>query len=1210
MSEYCGIFCLKNITHFECFFEMLSIKYTNLQIELLLNLNLHIMKKLLPILLLTIFFFPATAQDTIRHLIFTEWRGDGMTNAYTELTNVGNVPVDLSKFTLATITPHLIYPIADQRHQKRLEGSLQPGESYVIMTVYEGTSGTGRPIHRTQMLPIADLKVYVIEGGVENDSVSYYDRLLRLFNGVYCSVLWYNLESGDSVIVDAVANDINVVTGQHTFLPSSVAGFENATETHILVRKANVTRGNPNWDNARGVSLEDSEWLPVLHDGTNPDGSIYTTVGVHGNYSISFESQIVGINMTDTILTVPWGVLKGDSLVADISLGPNMAWRYHESIASDDSAYNTARSGDKLSLYAFGNQIQQMDFKIAVSEPATNMVNIFPLRNRNFTTRAWTQISRYYVTKNAPVIDTIGNVPFATRVDTLLAYLSKAPQATWEIVWVDGAMRVDLKNGDILKVTAQDGSTTKEYFIDVLDFVPSSNASLSAITWPDMPGFIEGWIEDTIPFFASNRFSYNVELPFGSTNIPALLASTQSLNAVVTEKRAVSLKGSVADRTTVFTVTAQDDSTILVYSVLFDVEKLDAKQVFRAEPFFSQIIHSHRNQNSFLEITNPGNVPLSLDEYLVVRSIVAGSPADALQQYLANIEQNWTQRYNKYVPGFRFQSLEDWVVKPGLLVFDPAISPTLNPGEVFVIGRLHTNPDRRPAEENQVDIHFSNNLANVWGEVGFSHNAVSWVRHFSAHYLFRIENDSVLEGNKPVGDPADYTLIDMFGNSTAENMVVAGMPVAEDGWNFIRKPHIWKGNPESMGSWGTNAEDSEWNVIKWGGSGTPWEPISEGLGTHAMDPATVYISTVSSLSYLVSDGFDGLQSIQGDLSGKTLQTFYELINKADTGQVFTMKSNVDGSVKTAEEMVVGNDTLIVVSADGNNSTSYLLVNDPIDNDAVLTAKEGSGYNVSITGNTGSISGMNFGSTLEDVLENVIKPQTAILNIIDDNSHLVPLRILNYENVYVDTKIGDSYFFEVIAQDGVTIITYKLSPEALSSDAFVISSVYEVNQETLIISKIPFGTSVAAFFERIEAAGNASTQLTDKLGIERQQGTLSYDDKLTVRSEDLSTTVTYHIDFIGELNPDRAALTGIIGYKPGSSEALLVYPNPTSERFYLKGLSKGEVIYITDIMGRTLQISRSEDLIDGISLSGQPTGIYMVIAVDRDNNIRRAKLIKR
>ena len=68
----------------------------------------------------------------------------------------------------------------------------------------------------------------------------------------------------------------------------------------------------------------------------------------------------------------------------------------------------------------------------------------------------------------------------------MFTYLEKAPIASWEIIWVDGTERVDLKKGDILKVTAANGNSTKEYFIDVNDYAASSNARLSAITWPDM----------------------------------------------------------------------------------------------------------------------------------------------------------------------------------------------------------------------------------------------------------------------------------------------------------------------------------------------------------------------------------------------------------------------------------------------------------------------------------------------------------------------------------------------------------------------------------------------------------------------------------------------------------------------------------------------------------------------------------------------------
>jgi hypothetical protein len=74
------------------------------------------------------------------------------------------------------------------------------------------------------------------------------------------------------------------------------------------------------------------------------------------------------------------------------------------------------------------------------------------------------------VTKHASGVDTITGVwfglPNALRTDTLMKYLEKPNNAQWEFVFVDGKVRPDLKNGDKLKVTSQNGSV-KEYFLQV-----------------------------------------------------------------------------------------------------------------------------------------------------------------------------------------------------------------------------------------------------------------------------------------------------------------------------------------------------------------------------------------------------------------------------------------------------------------------------------------------------------------------------------------------------------------------------------------------------------------------------------------------------------------------------------------------------------------------------------------------------------------------
>ncbi|MEX2429238.1 MAG: hypothetical protein WD577_13405, partial [Bacteroidales bacterium] len=96
---------------------------------------------------------------------------------------------------------------------------------------------------------------------------------------------------------------------------------------------------------------------------------------------------------------------------------------------------------------------------------------------------------------------------------------------------------------------------------------PDQNARLSAITWPEAPAFLRQspqWNDDTIPNFSSGIFTYELKVPYGATSVPALMAIPEELNAQISVKRAKVLAGPLQDRTTTFTVTAEDDTTVNV----------------------------------------------------------------------------------------------------------------------------------------------------------------------------------------------------------------------------------------------------------------------------------------------------------------------------------------------------------------------------------------------------------------------------------------------------------------------------------------------------------------------------------------------------------------------------------------------------------------------------------------------------------------------
>ena len=615
------------------------------------------MKKLKLLLLssfFSCFFLGINAQDTIRSLIFSEWRGESIGNNYIELTNMGTETLDLSRFMLQWVNgkgTQFTYEDGQLRlptpntggRQHYLEGELPPGESWLGIYntwsyIYENDTITADSIVSVAVDSIPSSRPGMVE--IANHTVG---RSGYLFNyGSHANVLYYFLDNGDSILIDCAKlnldNDLKTVN-----IADDVAGINEASGSHTLVRKANIIRGNMDWNASKGVSAEDSEWIPISVIGQ--DRLPFTTVGTHGDFFIDMESTSVEIDLNNEIMTVPWGTYKRDSLVSIIDWGPGMAWYYIQDTTSTiDSTHAMVQSGDILQVLATGNELRETSLKITVAEPAVNQALVFPKLYKNDNGN-WVQ--PYNVTVEQPGMDSILSVSYAERVDTLFKYLEKAPKASWEIVWKDGDERADLQNGDILKITAEDGTTIKEYYIDIQDYVASDNVQLAAITWPDKQEFLEGWKGDTIPQFSASKTAYQVTLPYGTLSVPPLQAHPLNIRTYVEMQRAVSLTGSQEDRTTTFTLISESDSLTQEYKVLFSVEKDPAKfQHFEGTPFISEIVTSAYSWMSYLEIVNPGTKNLDLSEYLIVRGEDV-IPANDLQTLVPDLptDADFQNRY-------------------------------------------------------------------------------------------------------------------------------------------------------------------------------------------------------------------------------------------------------------------------------------------------------------------------------------------------------------------------------------------------------------------------------------------------------------------------------------------------------------------------------------------------------------------------------------
>jgi hypothetical protein len=1124
--------------------------------------------KLLLLLILISFVGWLQAQDTIRSLIISEARFDEALDAYVELTNMGDSALHLKNFEFGVVHPwdaridptdiNKWFNVGADSWFMLPDTTLDPGKSIVIANIYDFNpkmwqvvpNHWAQSITKPEIWRLADIQIKQPEVPVQptfGDSVSTYSDIGEVWQGRECwyvryhNTFWSNdpipILIKDSIVTDQVGGIFIDPDGQQAWGGKNVAGVLGATENSILIRKFSVKHGNIDFENSRGTNASESEWtvIPIeVTDRFEATRDLFWTVGNHVNASLEPETLIsdaVSINWIDSTLIVPWGIRRDDSVMHKFSRKPGIAWHFDYSASHVDSAYMSVRTGDVLTVYACGDVASVIPFRLIVSDPTTDASIVIPKRTENSHHSFLGQGAFCEVTDKVPGMDTIRSnilygISHATSTDTLFKYLEKAPNASWTIIFVDGAAtRTYLKNGDILQVTAEDGNV-KEYFIKVSGPKGGNNAELSSITWPDIPGDYRGsygWAGDTIPGFMSSKFNYKVIVPYDIPGIPALAATNSDINATLIVNRAKNLTGTTADRTVTFTSTAPDGDKVLTYTVeLVKGKDPSNVQPWKGEPFISQYCFRQDYSNDFLEIVNPGTEPLDLSHYMLTFSGVY-NPADAITGNADASSAAWANRYVKYIPGMRWQDSTAWKLKPAIAVPDMSgINPVVLSGDMFVIA------DKRSVGGTaadylipRIDLDFAH---NPWNETISQGNAMDqWWAIVNKTILFKILNDSVYNGLKPATDPKDFQVIDMVGyNSPSSTKWIIGGTIADPVSDWTRKPYIYKGNPNIStgvypgGSFGMDESDSEWTMLKESLLTMPpynynWPAtriqLADGIGSHFMDEVTVYKSTVSSVVYSVTPGYK-TESLRGVLPGTSVADFKNNILKADTGQRLKLLSHIDGSILNDTIKLVSDDTLLVISADHMNRTKYVLWLTPgglSKNDTLISSI----YTIVINDTVGSISGFPCGTLLRDVLNGVEMPANCTFNVINGSNGYQPLKTMNWDTLYVNVHVSDNICLEVIAENGVNKIVYQLKPTSSPDDAFVTSDFYTVDQTFSLIYQILDNTTVYSLFKYLTPSPGATMMLVNKYGFPRDQGFIAIDDKLVVTSQDGTNSKTYY-----------------------------------------------------------------------------------------------------
>lgn len=1108
-----------------------------------------------------------TDTTAAKSLVISEVRMTSQHSFYIEFTNMGTDTLELSNYETGRIGAWTKPWNADGGSSFMLpQKKLAPGASYVIakMSDYVHKMWALKPDlfdryqNKVEFFTLADLQVHVGEAPYKVpqslDSISTYAGYVGTWGGRDCFYLrWHYLNSlsqKDSLVVDQVGGVFDESDGTNKAQSYDVAGVSGATGNNTLVRKFSVKTGNTDFANGRGNSYSNSEWIPLPLQSVDWDmnRALFWTVKNHGDYHLSdLTSSTVTVDNVNKTITVPWGTRDDDAVMNQFTKVPGIAWHYSYSTATntDDSAYVSARTGDKLILFACGNALEVDTFTIIATPSKASDALVIPKKVPNYPVvggngvkatlfnyngaGAFCDVTEGLTMDTIRAIDEKGWFNYGTRVDTLLKYLEKPTGATITITYVDGIERPDLKAGDILTVKSADGTNSKQYYIRPHRYFPSHDAYLSSITWPDIPADYRGllgWDGDTISAWASSKFQYQVHVPWDVDGTPALVGKKEQVNSKLSVAKALNLTGTVSDRTTTFTNVAEDDTTVKTYTIEM-VKDVDPSLVqhWYGDPFISQYVWHQNWGNTLIEIVNPGTDVLDLSNYMLAGGYYA-TTADGISQVSGT--GDWANRYKKYIFGYKWQDQTSWQTVPAIAEKDPNITPLLIPGDVFVLAHVGdvSGTDLGPTKSicKAIDLNF---LHNPWGE-----DISGWAQDLLNDWwgtkvcLYKIKNDSILkygaitgQGSKPAINPNDFEVIDAMGMADGSQWVIGGVKI-DQVKEYFRKPTIYKGNPVLGASFKGLTQDNdscEW-IMKdetwYQAHGYGWPAfrimVADGIGSHFMNTPTQYKSYISSVYYKPSKGCSLSETLTGVGQNVTYSTFLTNIIKQDPDQHLKVVKVADGTVLPDDGIVSEGDTLVVVSKDSINTTKYKISLVLLSNDAVLTS---STYTVDYSGNTGSVGGFANGTLLKDVVAGVTVPAGASMIVVDGSGAYQSLKVLMADTTYSDVVANSTMKFIVTAEDAKTIITYSLAPTTNVTDAYVFSDAYTVDNSIGLIGKIPSGVSVAALVSNLVPSTGASFKLYDTKGNERTFGNVAFDDYVVVTAADNQTTKTYYLAFL-------------------------------------------------------------------------------------------------
>ncbi len=338
----------------------------------------------------------------------------------------------------------------------------------------------------------------------------------------------------------------------------------------------------------------------------------------------------------------------------------------------------------------------------------------------------------------------------------------------------------------------------------------------------------------------------------------------------------------------------------------------------------------------------------------------------------------------------------------------------------------------------------------------------------------------------------------------------------------------------------------------------------------------------------------------------------KVINKSDFTLITTISTNLDNP----RYIAFSGDKFYVTNWGNNGPTNYVSVynlntyahetNIPVGNGPEKIFSKDNKLYVLLKGGYGLNNFMDVINTTTNTVESQINVGDSPNSIFEKNNLLY---IMSSGNPYLPTSFGTLTVYNTTSQTTVSSTTFPVGvkPSYMDTDG---TNIYYMNEasiyKTPIASPSINTTPIAVTPITVNSYGTAygfnvvnnKIYAADPSGYIAAGKIYAYDLQGALLNTFTVTSLPNQI-----IAYNNASLSIIESTK---TSKLIVYPNPTSDRFFVQGLNSGN-IQVYDLNGRIVINEKYSE--KGINVSALSKGVYVVKITDKNINFSEKLIIK-